>query len=189
MVTYFGSVLFSPPLPSGMSRNILSYTFMSLDRSNWPRCLLLHGWLPGLGGTSEKDPWASSFGDLAFGKLERCLGASPVDFSGSWTPPDYWDAEDTASDMPEHPNVWTDGSREDFPSLGVLRLLVLVFICLHLKLLLIARFGELLKSMVMLVLSVALLSCRFPGVMQTVQRAEFWVLLLPCRRTGFVIWY
>ena len=26
-----------------------------------------------------------------------------------------------------------------------------------------------------------------PGVMQTVQRAEFWVLLLPCRRTGLVI--
>ena len=47
---------------------------MSLDRSNWPRCLLWHGWLPGLSGISDKDPWAFSFGDLAFSHLERCLG-------------------------------------------------------------------------------------------------------------------
>ena len=52
--------------------------------------------------------------------------------------------------------------------------LVLVFICLHLKLLLTPRYGELQKSVVMLVWSVAVLSCRFLGVMQTVQRAEFW---------------
>ena len=58
--------------------------------SKWPRCLLWHGWLPGLGGISDGDFWASSFVDLAFGELERCLGAYPVDFSGSWTPPEYW---------------------------------------------------------------------------------------------------
>ena len=27
-----------------------------------------------------------------------------------------------------------------------------------------------------------------PGALQTVQRAEFWVLFLPCRHTGLVIW-
>ena len=97
---------------------------MSLDRSKWPRC-----------GAGEDDPWASSFGDLAFGELERCLGAYPVDFSGSWTPPEYWDADDIAVEMSDHANVWIDGSREDFSSLGVFKWLVLVFICLHLKLL------------------------------------------------------
>ena len=40
-------------------------TLMSLDRSNWPRCLLWHGWLPGLSDISEKDPWASSFGEFS----------------------------------------------------------------------------------------------------------------------------
>ena len=40
-------------------------SLLSLDRSNWPRSLLWHGWLPGLGGISDKDPWATSFGDLA----------------------------------------------------------------------------------------------------------------------------
>ena len=37
-------------------------TLMSLNRSNWPRCLLWHGWLPGLCGLGDKDPWASSLG-------------------------------------------------------------------------------------------------------------------------------
>ena len=82
-------------------------TLMSLDRRKWPWCLLWHGWLPGLGGTSTSDPWASSFGDLVFGYLERCLGAYPVDFAG-WTPPE----------MSEHHNIWIDGSREDFSSVG-----------------------------------------------------------------------
>ena len=68
---------------------------MSLDRRNWPRCLLWHGWLPSLSGAGEDEMWASSFGDLAFGELERCLGAYPVDFA-SWTPPEYWDADDIA---------------------------------------------------------------------------------------------
>ena len=130
---------------------------MSLDRSKWPPCLLWHGWLPGLKGMVHDDPWALSFGDLASVHLERCLGAYPVDFAAAWTPPEYWDAADIALEMPEHPDVWTDGSREDFSSIGSLKLLVLVSICLLLNLLLRTRFGERLKSMVMLGLSVAVL--------------------------------
>ena len=46
-------------------RELPEFAFlMSLDRSNWPRCLLWHGWLLGLNGTSHKDHWAISFGDL-----------------------------------------------------------------------------------------------------------------------------
>ena len=74
------------------------------------------GWLPGLGGI-EKDPWSSSW-DLAFGKLECCLGAYPVDSSASWTSPEYWDADDIALGMSEHLNIWTDGCGEGFSSLG-----------------------------------------------------------------------
>ena len=91
---------------------------MSLDRSKWPRCLLWHGWLPGLSGISAEDPWAASFGDWASFHLERCLGAYPVDFVDCWTRPGYWDADDIALEMTDHPNVWTDGSREDFSSVG-----------------------------------------------------------------------
>ena len=57
-------------------------------------------------------------GILAFSELDRCLGAYPVGFSGSWSPPDYWDADDIALEMSDSPNIWTDGSREDFSSVG-----------------------------------------------------------------------
>ena len=119
--------------------------------------MLTLAWLPGLNGMVNNEPWALSFGDLASFHLERCLGAYPVDFAAAWTPPDYWDADDIALEVPEHPNIWTDGSREDFSSIGVLKLLVLVFTCLLLRSLLIFRFGERLKSMATLGLSVAVL--------------------------------
>ena len=55
---------------------------------------------------------------------------------------------------------------------------MLVFTSLLLRLLLITRFGERLKSMVMLGWSVAVLFLPVPGALQTVQRAEFWGALL-----------
>ena len=81
--------------------------------------MLWHGWLPGLSGAGDDNPWAASFGDLACGALERWLGAFPIDLSGSWVPPDYWDADDIPLEMSEHPDIWTDCSREDFSSVGV----------------------------------------------------------------------
>ena len=112
--------MFLSPLPPFQHvRELPECAFlMSLDRSKWPRCLLWHGWLPGLNGLLSNKPWASSFGELASFHLERCLGAYPVGFDAAWTPPDYWDADDIALEMREHPNVWTDGSREDFSSIG-----------------------------------------------------------------------
>ena len=101
--TYFGSVL---SLSLQHVRELPEFaSLVSLDRSKWPRCLLWHGWLPGLGGISDGDPCASSFGDLAFSNFERCLGAYPVDHSGSWTPPDNWDADDVALEISDHLNI------------------------------------------------------------------------------------
>ena len=127
-------------------------TLMSLDRSKLPRCLLWNRWLLGLSGVSGRDPWASSFRNLALGKLER--SAYPV--PGSWT------------------LSWTDGSREDFSSIGGFE---------------VAGAGVYLPAS-----DVAFDSsvwgtaekcgdarlercCAFlpvPGVMQTVERADFW---------------
>ena len=147
---------------------------MSFDRSKWPRSLLWHGWLPGLCGIRDNDPWAASFHDLASAQLERCLGAYPVHCAGSWTPPEYWDADDIALEMPEYPNIWTDGGREDFSSVGGFE---------------VAGAGVYLPASVLAfdhsVWGTAeeygdarLERCRafmpVPGVMETVQRAEFW---------------
>ena len=70
MVTCSGSVL----SPLQHIRDLPEFAhLMSLDRSKWPRCLLWHGWLSGLNGISNKDPCATSFGDLASFHLERTL--------------------------------------------------------------------------------------------------------------------
>ena len=184
MDTCSGNALFTPP-PLNHVRDLPEFAFlMSLDRSKWPHCLLWHGWWPGLNGIRHADPWATSFGELASFHLERCLGAYPVHFAGSWTPPEYWDAADIGLEMPDHPDVWTDGSREDFSSIGGFE---------------VAGAGVYLPASELafdgLVWSTAeeygdarLERCRafmpVPGVMQTVQRAEFWGATLALQAYG-----
>ena len=173
MGIFSGSVPFHPLLPPLQHvRELPEFpSVMSFDRRKWPWCLLWHGWLPGLSCVSDSEPWASCFGDLSY--LERCLGAYPVDFA-SWSPPEYWDADDIALEMSDHLIIWTDGDREGFTSVGGFE---------------VAGAGVyLLASEVAFDSSVwgtaeecgdaRLERCRaflpVPGVMQTVQRAEFW---------------
>ena len=172
MVIFSGS---APISSFSLLGNYLSFSsLMSLDRSKWPRSLLWHGWLPGLCGIRVNDPWATSFHDLTSAQLKRCLGAYPVDFAGSWTPPEYWDADDTASEMSEHPNVWTDGGREDFSSVGGFEVAGAGVYLLASE----VAFDSSGWGTVEECGDARLECCRaflpFPGVMQTVQRAEFW---------------
>ena len=162
-----------PPLQH--VRDLPEFSFlMSLDRSKWPRCLLWHGWLPGLNGMLGDKPWALSFGELASFHLESCLGAYPVDFGAAWTPPEYWDADDIAEEMPEYPNVWTDGSREDFSSIGGFEVAGAGVFLPASEL----AFDNLVWGTVEEYGNAQLERCRaflpVPGALQTVQRAEFW---------------
>ena len=117
MFTCFGSVFFTS-LPLQHVRDLPEFAYlMSSDRSNWPRCLLWHGWLPGLNGISNKDPWATSFGDLASFHLERCHCAL-LTLLGPGVLLNIGMLLMLLLEMPVHPNVWTDGSREDFSSIG-----------------------------------------------------------------------
>ena len=34
------------------------------------------------------------------------------------TPPEFWDADDIALEMSDHPNIWTDGRRDYVSSVG-----------------------------------------------------------------------
>ena len=110
--------------------------------------------------------------------------AYPVDFAGSWT--DHWDADDISLEMSEHPNVWTDGSREDFSSVGGFEVAG-AGVCMPASEL---AFDHSVWETAEEYGDARLERCRafmpVPGVMQTVQRAEL-VLLLPCRRTGLAI--
>ena len=172
MVTCFGSVLSSS---LQHVRDLPEFAYLlSIDRSSWPRCLLWHGWLPGLHGVSDQDPWTTSFGALDSFHLERCLGACPVDFASCWSPPECWDAADIALEMSEYPNILTDGCREDFSSKGGFEVAG-AGVCLPASEVAsegsvwgtAGEYGD-----------ARLERCRasmpVPGVMQTVQRAEFW---------------
>ena len=156
-------------------RELLEFaSLMSLDRSRWPRCLLWHGWLLGLSSGDERSSWAASFGQLACLELERCLGAYPVDSSGYWTPPDYWDADDVALEMSDHPNIWTDGSREDFSSTGDFEVAGAGVYLLAAE----VAFESAVWGVAEEYGDARLERCRafmpVPGILQTVQRAEFW---------------
>ena len=98
-----------PFLPLQHVRELPEFAYlMSLDRSKWPRCfgcLVLVTLVIGISGLPLLVTWLP---------LERCLSAYPVDFAAA----EYWDAADIALEMTEHPNIWTDGSREDFSSIG-----------------------------------------------------------------------
>ena len=155
---------------------------MSLDRSKWPRSLHWHGWLLGLCGIRDGDPWAASFHDLASTQLKTVLGCLPVDFAGSWTPPEYWDADGIAFEMSDHPNVGTDGRREDFSAAAGFE---------------VAGAGVYLPASVLTFDGSVWGTAEgygdafmpVPGVMQTVQRAEFWGAIIamqaywPCHLT------
>ena len=80
--------------------------------------------------------------------------------------------------MPDHPNIWTDGSREDFSSIGCFEVAGAGTYLPAAE----AAFDNSVWGTVEEYGDVRLERCRaflpVPGVLQSVQRAEFWVLLL-----------
>ena len=95
------------------------------------------------------------------------------------------DADDIALEMSDHPYVWTDGSREDFSSIGGFEVAGAGFYLAASEL----AFDHSVwpKSTVTLVWSVAVLLCLFPGSCRPFSVLNSGVLLLLCRRTGLVI--
>ena len=104
MVTSFGIALFS--LLSSFD-NPEFLPLMSRDRTNWPRCLLWHGWLPGLTSRTSGSPWAIASSDLTSHSLETALGPYPLSTHSAWHP--FWDQDDVqdmVDDVPVAPNIW-----------------------------------------------------------------------------------
>ena len=133
-------------------------TLVSLDRSDWLPCLSWHGWLPGLSCVGERDPWARSFGELICCKLENRLGAYP----------------DIALEMSDVPNVWTDGSREDLSSIGGFEVAGAGVYVPASELAFDGSVWEVAEEYGDARLEQCRVSMPVPGILQTVQRAEFW---------------
>ena len=79
-------------------------------KGHWLRCLLWHGWLPMLSGVPGASPWASGADESARCLVEVSLGCYSSGLVAQWSPPDVFDEAEAASLIPDHPDVWTDGS-------------------------------------------------------------------------------
>ena len=173
-----------PPLVE-IRENPEFHELMEMDKSFWSRCLLWHGWLPLLSGANLGSPWARDLSQGAGNLLESALGSYSSSPLLDWQLPVDFDAESAALQVAVEPDVWTDGGRiED--RLSTVSSSGAGFSSGHSD-----RFwagctwwhvdsddqGDR-----------AVASCRgycsVPGPLQTVQRAEFWGVILACVHLG-----
>ena len=81
-----------------------------MDKAHWPRCLLWHGWLPVLSGVNGASPWATDASESAGYLVEVALGRYSSGLVAEWSLSDEFDQAEAVSSVPDHPNVWTDGT-------------------------------------------------------------------------------
>ena len=86
------------------------HDLMRMDEAHWPRFLLWHGWLPMPSGVNGALPWAADASESAGYLVEAVLGRYSSDLLAGWGPSDGYDEVEAVSLMPDHPNVWSDGS-------------------------------------------------------------------------------
>ena len=150
---------------------------VNLDKSNWPRCLLWHGWLPALSGSTFGSPRAEDATRIAKNRLEAALGSYVAAYRH---PFDDFRLGGRDFDVGDSPFVWSDGSLvvDKVSGVGVAGAGVYAHISgaswfhrrwAHLDLLppLIDGGGER-----------CWMYCSVPGPLQTVQRAEIWRVLV-----------
>ena len=99
-----------PPLVE-IRKNPDFHELMEMDKSFWPRCLLWHGWLPLPSGANLGSPWARDLSQSAGNLLESALGSYSTAPLLGWRLPVDFDAESAALQVAVEPDVWTDGSR------------------------------------------------------------------------------
>ena len=177
--------MYVPPLVE-IRENPEFHDLMRMDKAHWPRCLLWHGWLPMLSGCNGVSPWAGTASEGARYLVETALGGYSSRLLCDWSPPYGFDPAAVSCIVPDHPNVWTDGSLvldkvADISSSGA------GFFADHA-----ASFWDVRSwEQVDLLRSVGdFPSCRgfcsVPGPLQSVQRAELWGVILALQSSGAV---
>ena len=63
-----------------------------------------------LSGVNGASPWAAGASESASYLVEAALGCYSSGVITEWSPPDEYDGVVVSSLVPDHPNVWTDGS-------------------------------------------------------------------------------
>ena len=168
----FWECTFPPLVETG--ENSEFHDLMREDKARWPRCSLGHGWLPMLSVVNGALRWADGASESALYLVEVALGRCSSGLVAEWGLPDGFYADEVAAQMPDDPEVWSDGSLILDSTTGVSAAGAGIF----------AHQSELCWSgrrwcHVDRVLSNYVAhSCRgflsVPGPSQTVQRAELW---------------
>ena len=68
----FGECTFHPPVQ--IRENPEFHDLMRMDKAQWPRCLLWHGWLPVLSGVNGASLWAADASESGVHLSEVALG-------------------------------------------------------------------------------------------------------------------
>ena len=63
-----------------------------------------------LSGVNGASPWAVDASESAAYLVEFALGRYSHELFADWNPSDDFDHDRAASSLPDHPDVWTDGS-------------------------------------------------------------------------------
>ena len=63
-----------------------------------------------LSGVNGASPWAVDASESATYLVEVALGRYSSGLVAEWSPSDEFDHDRAASSLPDHPDVWTDGS-------------------------------------------------------------------------------
>ena len=166
-----------PPLVE-IRENPEFHGLMREDKAHWPRCLLWHGWLPMLSGVNGASPWAADSSESAYSLVETSLGQYSSRLVSDWDLPDGFDADEVSARMPDSPDIWSDGSLVMDSVTGVSAAGAGMFAHQSESCWRDRRWGHVDR-----VQSVGVdHSCRafvsVPGPLQTVQRAELWVVIL-----------
>ena len=133
-----------------------------MDKGHWPRCLLWHGWLPMLSGVNGASPWAIDASESSGFLVEVALGRHSSGLVAEWRSSDELDEDRAASSVPDHPNVWTDGS------------------------LVLDRWSHVDGVRADDDVSSCRGFCSVPGPLQSVQRAEMWGVILALQSSDAV---
>ena len=184
MVICSGNVPFLPLVE--IRENPEFHDLMRMDKAHWPRCLLWHGWLPMLSGRNGVSPWAGNASESANYLVEAALGDYSSRMVSDWSPPDGYDQVAVSCLVPDHPNVWTDGSLVLDKVAGISSSGAGFFADHAASFWDVRSWGQ-----VDLIHPVGNFpSCRgfcsVPGPFQSVQRAELWGVILALQSSGAV---
>ena len=127
------------------------------DKAHWPRCLLWHGWLPMLSGVHGALPWAVDASESALYLVEVAVGRFSSGLVAEWSLPDGFDGDEVCCGAGcftyRGSRLWSKW-----------------------------RWGHLDEDVGEDAVAGACRGfCSVPGPLQSVQRAEFWGVILALR--------